>query len=70
MESRAVIILTFLVVLLLSPLSFVLALPVGITPDVWLGFWLKYVLFFIIAAFACAVLGLSIALHISTKKKF
>lgn len=68
MESKVVTILTLIAVLLFSPLSFVFSFIVGVKPEVWLEVWLRYVFLFIVAAIGCSIVGLGIALQISTKK--
>jgi hypothetical protein len=50
------------VVVLISPVSFVLGLPFGIAPDTWLAFWRHWTVVFIILAFAIALLGFDVAL--------
>ncbi len=69
MESKTVIILTLTAVLILSPLSFVFSFIVGVKPEVWLEVWLRYVFLFLVAAIGCSLVGLGIALQISTGKK-
>jgi hypothetical protein len=51
--------ITFAGVVLLSPISFVLGIPFGITPEVWLRFWLRYVAIFVVAALLVTLLGLT-----------
>jgi membrane protein YdbS with pleckstrin-like domain len=55
-------VLTFAVVVLVSPISFVLGLPFGITPDTWFAFWKHWTVVFIILAFAIGLLGFDAAL--------
>ena len=60
-NSRAWEILTFVMVLIVSPLSFLFGLPLGIDPTVWLGFWLHWTFVFILLAIALAAIGLNAA---------
>ena len=55
--SRALEILTFALVILISPVSFVLGLPFGISPETWLTLWQKYAFFFVVFAIAIALTG-------------
>lgn len=43
--------------MLVSPVSFLVVLPFGVQPGVWLGFWVRYVFIFIVAALVVAVAG-------------
>lgn len=54
-------ILTVVLVILVSPLSFVLGLPLGVPPATWLSLWSKYVFLFIILAILVALAGFGAA---------
>ena len=60
-NSRLWEILTFAMVIVVSPASFLFGLPFGIDPMVWLGFWLKWTVFFIVLAIIIALLGFDAA---------
>ena len=49
--------LTFLAVILVSPASVVLSFSLGVTPQVWVAVWLRYVVLFILLAIGLATLG-------------
>jgi membrane protein YdbS with pleckstrin-like domain len=55
--SRALEILTVALVILVSPLSFVLGLPFGISPESWLAKWEEYAFIFVVLAIAIALVG-------------
>lgn len=59
--SRFWEVLTFTAVILVSPASFVLGLPFGIGPAVWLTFWLHWTVVFIVLAIIIALLGFEAA---------
>jgi len=61
--------LTFVVVILISPLSFVFGLPLGITPHDWLATWTHWVVVFITAAIVISVVGFEGALSYRLKAK-
>ena len=50
-------VLTFVAVVLISPVSFVLGLPLGISPHDWLTTWTHYTVIFITVAFFIALFG-------------
>jgi hypothetical protein len=54
--------LTFVAVILISPVSFVLGLPFGISPHDWLTTWTHYTVIFITIAFFVALFGFEGAL--------
>ena len=54
-------VLTFAAVILVSPISFVLGLPMGISPASWLASWQHWTVVFIIIAFIIAILGFGAA---------
>lgn len=59
--ARLIVILTFVAVALLSPVSVVVALGFGWSASGWLAFWLRYVFAFIAASMATAVAGFAAA---------
>lgn len=60
-------VLTFIVVILLSPISFVFGLPFGIAPADWLATWLHWVVGFILLVFFIALLGFNKAFSYKLK---
>ena len=60
-RSRLWEVLTFVMVIIVSPLSFLFGLPLGIDPTVWLAFWLRWTVVFIILAIVLVVIGLNAA---------
>jgi hypothetical protein len=66
-ESRLWEIVTFVIVIIVSPASFVLGLPLGITPAVWLAFWLHWTAVFIVFAIIIALLGFDKSLSCSLR---
>ena len=65
--SRALEVLTVVLVVLVSPLSFLVGLVFGISPETWLATWQTYVFIFIILAILIAVTGFAGALHYRVK---
>jgi hypothetical protein len=61
-RSRILVLLTFVAVILVSPISFVLGLPLGISPHDWLASWTHWTVVFISAAIVIALLGFEAAL--------
>jgi len=61
-RSHVLTILTFVAVVLISPVSFVLGLPLGISPHDWLTTWTHYTVIFITVAFFIALFGFEGAL--------
>jgi membrane protein YdbS with pleckstrin-like domain len=59
--SRNLEVLTLALVILVSPLSFVVALPFGIAPQTWLSLWVEYVFVFILVAIFLALTGFGAA---------
>ena len=55
-------VLTFVAVILVSPVSFVLGLPLGVSPHDWLTTWTHYTVIFITVAFFIALFGFEGAL--------
>lgn len=60
-KSRSWEILTFTMVIVVSPASFLLGLPFGIAPEVWLALWLHWEVVFIVLAMIIALLGFNAA---------
>jgi len=61
-RSRLLTVLTFVAVILISPVSFILGLPLGISPHDWLTTWTHYTVVFITVAFFIALFGFEGAL--------
>jgi hypothetical protein len=59
--ASALEILTAVLVILVSPVSFVASLPFHIAPETWLMLWLKYVFIFVILAVGITTAGLGTA---------
>jgi membrane protein YdbS with pleckstrin-like domain len=66
-RSRMWEILTFAAVILISPVSFILGLPFGISPHDWLASWTHWTVVFITIAFFIALLGFETALSYKLK---
>ena len=62
-------VITFVAVILISPVSFVLGLPLGIAPHDWLASWTHWTVVFITVAFFVALLGFEISLSHRLKAK-
>jgi hypothetical protein len=60
-DARALEILTAVLVILVSPVSFVVSLPFHVAPETWLRLWLKYVFIFVILAVGITTAGLGAA---------
>lgn len=54
--------LTFVAVVLVSPVSFILGLPLGVAPQNWLKAWTHWTFVLIAVAMVVAVLGFEAAL--------
>lgn len=54
-------VLTVVLVITVSPLSFIIGLAMGIQPETWLSLWGNYVFFFIILAILVAIAGFGAA---------
>jgi hypothetical protein len=61
-RSHVLTVLTFVVVILISPVSFILGLPLGIAPHDWLTTWTHWTVVFITMAFFVALFGFEGAL--------
>ena len=66
-RSHALTVLTFVAVILISPVSFILGLPLGIAPHDWLTTWTHWTVVFITAAFFIALFGFGGALDSQLK---
>ena len=53
--------LTFVAVILVSPVSFILGLPFVVEPEIWSTVWLRYVIVFIPLGLILAAAGLGAA---------
>ena len=62
-RARVLDILTFVAVILISPVSFVFGLPFGISPHDWLATWTHWTVVFITLAFFIALFGFEGALE-------
>jgi len=62
-------VITFVAVILISPVSFVLGLPLGISPHDWLASWTHWTVVFITLAFFVALLGFETSLSYRLKAK-
>jgi len=56
-RSNVLAVLTFVGVILISPVSFILGLPLGIAPHDWLTTWTHWTVVFITVAFFVALFG-------------
>ena len=66
-RARTWEVITFVAVVLISPVSFVLGFPFGITPHDWLATWTHWTVVFIAVAFFIALLGFETALSYRLK---
>jgi len=66
-RSNALTVLTFVAVILISPVSFILGLPLGIAPHDWLTTWTHWTVVFITVAFFIALFGFGGALDSQLK---
>ena len=66
-RARALEVLTVLLVLLVSPLSFLIGLLLGVSPEAWLASWENYVFIFIVLAMVIALAGFAGAFHYHVK---
>jgi hypothetical protein len=54
-------VVTFIVVIAVSPISFLFGLPLGISPDTWLASWEHWTFVLILVAIVLALLGFNAA---------
>ena len=66
-RSNVLTVLTFVAVILISPVSFILGLPMGIAPHDWLMTWTHWTVVFITVAFFIALFGFGGALDSQLK---
>jgi len=66
-RSNVLTVLTFVAVILISPVSFILGLPLGIAPHDWLTTWTHWTVVFITVAFFVALFGFGGALDSQLK---
>ena len=66
-RSNVLTVLTFVAVILISPVSFILGLPLGIAPHDWLTTWTHWTVVFITVAFFIALFGFGGALDSQLK---
>ena len=66
-RSQTLTVLTFVAVILISPVSFILGLPLGIAPHDWLTTWTHWTVVFITVAFFVALFGFGGALDSQLK---
>ena len=66
-RSNVLAVLTFVAVILISPVSFILGLPLGIAPHDWLTTWTHWTVVFITVAFFVALFGFGGALDSQLK---
>ncbi len=59
--SHLLDLLTFVLVVLVSPFSFVVGMPFGVAPQAWLSVWLQYVFVFVVLAIVIALFGFGAA---------
>ena len=60
-KARVVEVLTFLAVILVTPVSMIFAIPFGVSPYDWFSTWQRYVVLFILLAMGLAVLGFAVS---------
>jgi drug/metabolite transporter (DMT)-like permease len=56
-KARAVEVLTFLAVILVTPLSMIFAIPFGVSPQDWIDGWQRYVFLLILLAVGLSLAG-------------
>jgi len=66
-RSHTLEVLTFVAVILISPVNFILGLPLGIAPHDWLTTWTHWTVVFITVAFFVALFGFEGALDSQLK---
>jgi drug/metabolite transporter (DMT)-like permease len=60
-KARVVEMLTFLVVILITPVSMVFVIPFGVSPQDWVNAWDKYVFLLILLAIGLSVVGFGLS---------
>jgi len=66
-RSHTLTVLTFVAVILISPVSFIFGLPLGIAPHDWLATWTHWTVVFITVAIFVAIFGFGGALDSQLK---
>lgn len=60
-KARIVEVLTFLAVILVTPVSMIFAIPFGASPQGWVDAWDRYVFLLILLAIGLSVVGFGIS---------
>ena len=60
-KARVAEVLTFLAVILVTPVSMVFAIPFGASPQAWVSAWQRYVFLLILLAIGLAVVGFGVS---------
>jgi hypothetical protein len=60
-KARMTDALTFLAIILISAVSAIFAIPLGVAPQAWLHTWQTYIVVFIMLAMGIAVLGFTLS---------
>jgi len=60
-KARVVEVLTFLVVILATPVSMIFAIPFGASPQGWVDSWDRYVFLLILLAIGLSIVGFGIS---------
>jgi drug/metabolite transporter (DMT)-like permease len=60
-KARAIEMLTFLAVILITPVSMIFAIPFGVSPQDWVNAWDKYVFLLILLAIGLSVVGFGVS---------
>ena len=60
-KARVVEALTFLAVILATPVSMIFAFPLGVSPQDWVNAWDKYVFLLILLAIGLSVVGFGLS---------
>jgi len=60
-KARVVELLTFLAVILITPVSMIVAVPFGASPQGWVDSWDRYVFLLILLAIGLSVVGFGVS---------
>jgi len=60
-KAKAAEVLTFLAVILITPVSMIFAVPFGVSPQAWVDSWDRYVFPLILLAVALSVVGFGVS---------
>jgi drug/metabolite transporter (DMT)-like permease len=60
-KARVVEVLTFLAVILVTPVSMIFAIPFGVSPQDWVNAWQEYVFLLILLAIGLSVVGFGVS---------